>query len=89
MLVKEKFYRVILSKKINFTLLTTFLYIFFTADLQANFQKQLINKYKTTNTLSFDFIQIIGEKNRKDLKNIHNINNIQGLKSLLKTILST
>ena len=62
MLVKEKFYRVILSKKINFTLLTTFLYIFFTADLQANFQKQLINKYKTTNTLSFDFIQKIGDK---------------------------
>jgi len=62
MLVKERFYRVILSKKINFTLLTTLFYIFFTTDLQANFQKQLINKYKTTNTLSFDFIQKIGDK---------------------------
>ena len=62
MWAKEKFYRFILSKKINFTLLTILSYIFFTGDSQASFQEKLLNKYKTINTLSFDFIQKIGDK---------------------------
>ena len=62
MWAKEKFYRFILSKKINFTLLTILSYIFFTDPSQASFQEKLLNKYKTINTLSFDFIQKIGDK---------------------------
>ena len=62
MWAKEKFYRFILSKKINFTLLTILFYIFFTGASQASFQEKLLNKYKTINTLSFDFIQKIGDK---------------------------
>jgi len=51
-----------LTKKINFTLLTVLFYLFFTNYSQANLQERLINKYKTINTLSFDFIQRIGDK---------------------------
>ena len=49
-------------KKIHFTLLAILFYLFFTGDSQANLQEKLINKYKTINTLSFDFIQKIGDK---------------------------
>jgi len=59
---KEKFYRAILKKKINLNLLAIFFYLFFINNSQANFQEQLLNKYKTINTLSFDFIQKIGDK---------------------------
>ncbi len=49
-------------KKFNiFTLIFCF-YIFFINPSQANFQEQLINKYKMVNTLSFDFLQKIGDK---------------------------
>jgi len=58
-----------LTKKFNFTLLTIFFYLFFTSYAQANFKDKLINKLKTTNTLSFDFIQTIGEK--KEIGNCH------------------
>ena len=51
-----------MTKKINFTLLTVLFYLFFTNYSQANLQERLINKYKTINTLSFDFIQRIGDK---------------------------
>ena len=37
-------------------------YLFFINFSQANFQEKLLNKYKTINTLSFDFTQKIGEK---------------------------
>ena len=39
-----------------------FFYLFFTDYSQANFKEKLINKLKTTDTLYFDFVQIIGEK---------------------------
>ena len=56
-------------KKFNFTLVIIFFYLFFTNYSQANFKEKLINKLKTTNTLSFDFIQTIGEK--KEIGNCH------------------
>ena len=51
-----------MKKKINLFLSTIFFCLFFTNYSQANFQEQLINKYKTINTLFFDFTQIIGDK---------------------------
>ena len=51
-----------MTKKFNFTLVIIFFYLFFTSYSQANFKEKLINKLKTTNTLYFDFIQTIGEK---------------------------
>jgi len=59
---KEKSYRFALIKKINLTLLTIFFYSFFIAYAQTNFQEKLISKYKTIDTLYFDFTQKIGEK---------------------------
>ena len=51
-----------MKKKINLSLLIIFFFLFFINYSQANFQEQLINKYKTINTLSFDFTQRIGDK---------------------------
>ena len=51
-----------MTKKFNFTLVIIFFYLFFTDYSQANFKEKLINKLKTTDTLYFDFIQKIGEK---------------------------
>jgi len=51
-----------LIKKFNFVLLTALICLFFINHSQANFQEKLINKYKTINTLHFDFTQKIGEK---------------------------
>ena len=62
MWVKGKFCRLILIKKLNIIFLTFFFYLFFVNSLQANFQEKLINKYKTINTLHFNFTQKIGEK---------------------------
>lgn len=62
MWVKEKFYRSFLKKKLNLILFAIFLLFFFTNYSQANFKENFINKYKTINTLSFDFTQKIGEK---------------------------
>ena len=62
MWVREKFYRLILKKKINFLLLVTFFFLFMISYSEANFKEKLINNYKSINTLSFDFTQIIGEK---------------------------
>ena len=58
-----------MTKKINFTLLIIFFYLFSCSYSQANFKEKLIDKLKTTNTLSFDFIQIIGKK--KEIGNCH------------------
>ena len=41
---------------------TFFFYLCFINSSQANFQEKLINKYKTIDTLSFDFTQKIGDK---------------------------
>ena len=49
-------------KKFNFVLLTVLICLFLTSYSQANFQERLIEKYKTTDTLYFDFTQKIGEK---------------------------
>ena len=38
------------------------LYLLFLNNSEANFQEQLINKYKIINTLSFNFTQKIGDK---------------------------
>ena len=51
-----------MKKKINLSLLIIFFFLFFINYSQANFQEQLINKYKTINTLSFDFTQTVGDK---------------------------
>ena len=59
---KEKFYRFILRKKINFILQAIFFYLLFLNSSLANLQEQLLNKYETINTLSFDFTQKIGDK---------------------------
>jgi len=51
-----------LKNKIKLNLLAIFFYFFLLNISQANFQEQLINKYKEINTLSFDFTQKIGDK---------------------------
>ena len=58
---KEKSYRSILKKKIKLTLSTILFYLFFCNFSYANFQEQLLNKYKMVRTLSFDFSQKIGD----------------------------
>ena len=49
-------------RKINFIFTIIFFYIFLVNNSQANFKEKLINKYKTVNTLSFEFTQKIGGK---------------------------
>ena len=49
-------------KKINFILFVTFFLLFPNNYSIANFQEKFIDKYKTINTLSFDFTQKIGDK---------------------------
>ena len=49
-------------KKLNIIFLTFFFYLSIIDSSQASFQEKLINKYKTINTLHFDFTQKIGEK---------------------------
>ena len=49
-------------KKLNIIFLTFFFYLSIIDSSQANFKEKLINKYKTINTLHFDFTQKIGEK---------------------------
>ena len=51
-----------MKRKINLTLFTIFFYLLFLNNSQANIQEKLLNKYKTVNTLSFDFTQKIGDK---------------------------
>tara|TARA_Y100000590_G_C15697017_1_gene1005494 strand:+ start:1114 stop:1689 length:576 start_codon:yes stop_codon:yes gene_type:complete len=49
-------------KKLNIFFLGLFIYLFTISSSQANFQKKIIDKYKTVNSLYFDFTQKIGEK---------------------------
>ena len=51
-----------MKKENNLVLLTIFFYLLFLNNSEANFQEQLINKYKIINTLSFNFTQKIGDK---------------------------
>ena len=45
-----------------FVIILFFFYLCFINSSQANFKEKLINKYKTIDTLSFDFTQKIGDK---------------------------
>ncbi len=58
-----------MPKKFNFIFLIIFFFLFFTGYSQADFKEKLINKLKTTDTLYFDFVQIIGEK--EEIGNCH------------------
>jgi len=58
-----------LKKKINSILFIIFFFLFFTGYSKANFKDKLIHKLETTNTLYFDFIQTIGEK--EEVGNCH------------------
>ena len=51
-----------MKNKIKLNLLIIFFYFFLLNISQANFQEELINKYKEINTLSFNFTQKIGDK---------------------------
>ena len=62
MWAKGKFCRLVLIMKLNIIFLTFFFYLSIIDSSQASFQEKLINKYKTINTLHFDFTQKIGEK---------------------------
>ena len=64
MLVKEKFCRfsLNLNKKFYLLLKILIIYFFFINNAYADLQKQLINKITSIQTLSFNFKQIIGEK---------------------------
>ena len=62
MLVKEKFYNYFLKKKYITIFLSIFLYFFSSGLSYSSFQEDLANKYKTINTLSFNFTQTVGDK---------------------------
>ena len=49
-------------KKINLISFSFFFYLSLITCAQANFQEELINRYKKINTLHFNFTQKIGEK---------------------------
>ena len=49
-------------KKLNIIFFAFFFFFSFANFSEANFQEKLINKYKTIDTLSFDFTQKIGDK---------------------------
>ena len=49
-------------KKVNLISFSFFFYLSIITCVQANFQEELINKYKKINTLHFNFTQKIGEK---------------------------
>ena len=51
-----------MKKKITFSLLVAFFYLIYNTNLKADFRADMLEKYKTINTLSFEFTQKIGEK---------------------------
>jgi outer membrane lipoprotein-sorting protein len=51
-----------LIKKLNFIFSFFFFYLIIINISEANFEKKLLNKYKSINTLSFEFTQKIGDK---------------------------
>ena len=59
--MKEKF-NLYLSRFLFFLIVVTLFNLFLINKSQAIFKEKLIDKLKTTNTLSFDFTQKIGEK---------------------------
>ena len=67
MLVKEKSYRKILKKKIFFLSKTFIFFLFFVNISHANLKKNLIDSLSSTNTLTFNFKQIIGQKKEEGI----------------------
>ena len=61
MLVKEKFYRPVLLKKIIFIIYIISISLFSLKGANANLQKELINNITATKTLSFSFKQKIAQ----------------------------
>tara|TARA_Y100000590_G_scaffold431663_1_gene546671 strand:+ start:869 stop:1477 length:609 start_codon:yes stop_codon:yes gene_type:complete len=62
MLVKEKFFRFFLTKKLKIIFSIFFLLFFINSFAYADFKEKLITKYKAIDTLHFNFTQTIGEK---------------------------
>ena len=62
MLVKEKFYKLILAIKLIFITKIILVYLLLTNTVYADLKKNLINKLIFTETLTFDFKQKINEK---------------------------
>ena len=62
MSVKEKFYKTTLKKKTTFLTKIILIYLLLTSIAYADLKKDLINKLILTETLTFDFIQKIDEK---------------------------
>ncbi len=62
MSVKEKFYKATLKKKTTFLTKIILIYLLLTSIAYADLKKDLINKLILTETLTFDFIQKIDEK---------------------------
>ena len=67
MLVKEKFYRLVLLKKIIFLSKITIIYLLTITTSFANLQKNIINKLILTETMSFDFQQKVEEKEEEGI----------------------
>ena len=67
MLVKEKFYRLILFKKIIFLSKIATIYLFTITISFADLQKNIINKLILTKTMSFNFQQKVEEKEEKGI----------------------
>ena len=62
---KEKFYRLVLTKKLFFFLKIFFLYQLSISICVADLQKDIINKLTATQTLTFDFKQKISDKEER------------------------
>ena len=67
MWAKEKFYRKTLKNKIFFLFLVFIFFLFSISISHANLKKNLIEKLSSTNTLSFDFKQIIAGKKEEGI----------------------
>ena len=59
---KEKFYRIILTKKLILLFKIFLFYLFFTNIARSDIQELLVNDLEATRTLSFNFKQKIAEK---------------------------
>ena len=62
MWAKEKYYRIVLTKKLLFLLKIIIISVFFTNIAFANLKKNIIEKFILTKTLTFNFKQKIADK---------------------------
>ena len=67
MLVKEKFYRIVLLKKIIFFFKITTIYLLGVTVSYADLQKNIINKLLLTKTMSFNFQQKVAMKKEEGI----------------------